>query len=171
MVRSILPWAERACMVSSGRQSCGEIRRGPPYGTKRASLYREWIVGANMQVGRSEAFEQLPCDELDAGWDSDDRDRIGAHRVALLQAYFARFGLWDEPTSRAAARRVVNEVLRTNVDWNDTGIDRRLVAVARKWIRDFSESYGSGAAPRPSVDAHVPNWVSRAPVLLANFPP
>jgi hypothetical protein len=124
----------------------------------------------NMQVGRSEAFEQSLCDELDAGWDSDVRDRIGAHRVALLQAYFARFGLWNEPASRDASRRVVNEVLRTIVDWNDTGIDRRLVAVARKWIRDFSESYGSGSAPRPSVDAPVPNWLSRAPVLLAKFP-
>jgi len=130
--------------------------------------YRERTSGANMQVGRSEAFEQSLCDELDAGWNSDDRDRIGAHRVALLRAYFAHFGLWDEPASQAA-RRVVNEV-RTNVDWYDTGIDRRLVAVARKWIRDFSESYGSGPAPRPSVDAPVPNWLSRAPVLLAKFP-
>jgi len=123
-----------------------------------------------MQIGRSEAFEQSLCDELDAGWDSDDRDRKEAHRVALLQAYFAHFGLWNEPASRAAARRIVNEVLRTNVDWNDTGIDRRLVSVARKWIRDFSESYGSGPAPRLSVDAPAPNWLSRAPVLLAKFP-
>jgi len=121
-----------------------------------------------MQVGRSEAFEQLPCDELDAGWDSDDRDRIGAHRVALLQAYFARFGLWDEPTSRAAARRVVNEVLRTTVDWNDTALDRRLVSVARQWIRDFSES--CCPAPSPGVGSPVPNWLARAPVLLAKFP-
>lgn len=121
-----------------------------------------------MQVSNSELFDDSSCDELDAGWDSADRDRVGAHRVALLQAYFARLGLCDGPTSRAAARRVVSEVLRTTVDWNDTDVDRRLVAVARKWIRDFSESYGSLTAPSPTIP--VPNWYSRAPILLAKFP-
>lgn len=127
-------------------------------------------IGANMQVGSSEVFESSSYDDLDAGWDSDDRDRIGAHRIALLRTYFARFGLWDEATSQAAAHRVVNEVLQTARDWNDTEIDRRLVAVARKWIRDFAESRGSGPGPGPSVDSPVPNWLSRAPVLLSKFP-
>jgi hypothetical protein len=123
-----------------------------------------------MQVSNSELFDDSSCNELDAGWDSDDRDRLGAHRVALVQAYFACLGLCDGPTSRAAARRVVSEVLRTTVDWNDTDFDRRLVAVARKWIRDFSESYGSLTAPSRTVDSPVPNWHSRAPILLAKFP-
>ena len=123
-----------------------------------------------MQVTRTTVFDESSMDDLDAGWDSDDRDRVTAHRIALLQAYFARFGLWDEPTSRAAARRVVSELLNTTVDWNDKDFDRRLVAVARKWIRDFSQGYRLGPAPDPSVDAPVPNWVSRAPMLLSKFP-
>lgn len=115
-------------------------------------------------------LNESSTDDLDAGWDSDDRDRVTARRIGLLQAYFVRFGLWDEPTSRAAARRVVSELLQTTVDWNDKDLDRRLVSVARKWIRDFSESCPLGPAPDPSVDAPVPNWTSRAPMLLSKFP-
>jgi hypothetical protein len=121
-----------------------------------------------MQVSNSELFDGSPCDELDGGWDVDEK--MGAHRVALLQAYFARFGLWDEPTSQAAARRVLNEVLRATGDWNDTELDRRLVTVARKWIRDFSESCGPGPAVVANAGSPVANWFSRAPVLLAKFP-
>jgi hypothetical protein len=122
-----------------------------------------------MQVSRTPGFDESSSDDLDAGWDSDDRNRVTAHRIALLQAYFARFGLWDEPTSQAAARRVVSELLQTTVDWNDKDFDRRLVAIARKWIRDFSQGYRL-PVPKPSVDAPVPNWVSRAPMLLSKFP-
>ena len=121
-----------------------------------------------MQASGSEIFDDQWCDELDAGWDSDERERNWEHRIALLQAYFTRFGLWDKRTSEAAARRVVNEVLRTTVDWNDTALDRRLVSVARQWIRDFSES--CCPAPSPGVGSPVPNWLARAPVLLAKFP-
>jgi hypothetical protein len=91
-----------------------------------------------------------------------------AHRVSILRAYFARFGLSDPPTSRAAARLVMNEVLRTTVVGNDSELDRRLVAVARKWIRDFSES-DYGPAQSASGDP-VRNWFSRAPILLSKFP-
>jgi len=121
-----------------------------------------------MQGRKSEVFDKSPYDELDGGWDVDETDRLGAHRVALLQAYFARFGLWDAPTSQAAARRVLNEVLRTTNDWDDTELDRRLVTVARRWIRDFSESRGPVVAA--SADLPVANWFSRAPVLLSKFP-
>lgn len=122
----------------------------------------------HMQVSHSKVFDSSSCDELDGEWDVDETDRLGAHRLALLQAYFARFGLWDEPTSQAAARRVVNEVLRTANDRTDTELDRQLVAVARKWIRDFAES--SGPAVAATADLPVANWFSRAPVLLSKFP-
>jgi hypothetical protein len=124
--------------------------------------------GVNMQISHSKMFDSSSCDELDGAWDVDEADRLGAHRLALLQAYFSRFGLWDAPTSQAAARRVVNEVLRTTNGWNDAELDRRLVAVARKWIRDFSES--SGPAVAASADLPVANWFSRAPALLSKFP-
>ena len=119
-----------------------------------------------MQAFRVELFDESLCDELDDGWDSNDGDGLEAHRVSILRAYFARFGLSDPPTSRAAALRVVNEVLRTT--GNDAELDRRLVAVARKWIRDFSENT-CGSAQIPSGDP-VRNWFSRAPVLLSKFP-
>jgi hypothetical protein len=119
-----------------------------------------------MQVSKTPVFDESWTDDLDAGW--DDIDRVTAHRIAILQAYFTRFGLWDQQTSRAAARRVVSELLQTTVDWNDKDFDRRLVAVARKWIRDFSES--CGPVPDPIVDAPVSNWLSRASMLLSKFP-
>jgi hypothetical protein len=93
-----------------------------------------------MQLNKSQEFDDAWCDELDEGWDSSESDRMAAHRVALVQAYFASLGL-RQPASGAAAHRVVSEVVRTLGDWNDPSVDRQLVAVARKWIRDFSESY------------------------------
>jgi hypothetical protein len=122
-----------------------------------------------MQLDRPQGFDDASCDEIDEGWDSSESDRIAAHRVALVQAYFARLGL-REPASEAAAHRVVSEVVRTLVDWNDPNVDRRLVAVARKWIRSFSEDYAFAAGSSQAVDDPVPNWYSRTPALLAKFP-
>jgi hypothetical protein len=99
-------------------------------------------------------------DELDDGWDVDEQDRVAAHRVSLLRVYFTKLGLWDEPTSEAAARCVVTAVLREPYQRDDAALERRLVTVARKWVRDFSEP----SASPPS------NWFSRAPVLLSKFP-
>jgi hypothetical protein len=123
----------------------------------------------NMQISKSDLIDDSSWDGLDDGWDSDDGDRLAAHRIAILQAYFASLGL-RESASRTAAQRVVIEVLKTPVDRNDTGADRRLVAVARKWIRDFSESYGFAVSPSQPDDLSVLNWYSRAPSLLAKFP-
>lgn len=123
---------------------------------------------ANMEATRADLFDRSLCDELDDGWDSNDGDRTEAHRISILRAYFARFGLTDPLTSKAAARRVVSE-LRATVDWNDAEFDRRLVAVARKWMRDFSES-GYVPAQRASGDPTVGSWSSRSPILLSKFP-
>lgn len=111
-----------------------------------------------MQAIESTQVDQLVLDELDDGWDA--RERALAHRVALLQAYFARFGLVDAQTSQAAARRVLTAVLETTREQDEAELDRRLVKAARTWIRDFTT--GDGAADG--------GWVSRASVLLAKFP-
>ena len=113
-----------------------------------------------MNISRPSLVDPSVYDELDDGWDVGDQDRIAAHRVALLRVYFATFGLGDEPTSEAAARCVVTAVLREPSERDDAALERRLVTVARKWVRDFSESSASPSG----------NWFSRAPVLLSKFP-
>jgi hypothetical protein len=94
--------------------------------------------------------------ELDDEWDAIERR--SAHRVALLQVYFAQFGLVDAPKSREAPTRVVNAVL----EWSgeDPELERRLVKVARNWIRDFATAAGSADG----------RWVSSAPAVLSKFP-
>jgi hypothetical protein len=117
-----------------------------------------------MQLGKCQVFDEASCDDLGLR----ESNRAIAHRVALLQAYFARIGL-RKPASEAAAHRVVSEVGRTVVDWNDPDVDRRLVVVAREWIRSFSENYVFAVAPSQPVDCPVSNWYSRAPALLAKI--
>jgi hypothetical protein len=98
-------------------------------------------------------------DALDASWDDDESDREISHRLALMRIYFARFGLADREALEAAARRVVVTVRRITDSEDDGAVERRLVAVARSWVRDFAESVeGPG------------DWLSRAPALLSKFP-
>lgn len=100
-------------------------------------------------------------DGLDDGWDPGEVDPVATHRLALLRTYFARFGL--QGTSAAAARCVLTAVLREpSLGRDDAAIERRLIAVARTWLRDFSEADG--------VPSAAGTWLSRAPVLLSKFP-
>lgn len=105
-------------------------------------------------------MDQSAYDALDDGWDLEKRNRIAEHRVALLRAFFETFGLWEESASEAAAHSVIATVLREPQERDDAALERRLIAVAREWVRDFS-----------GTSASVPgDWCARAPVLLSRFP-
>lgn len=109
-----------------------------------------------MQISETETLD-LSLEELDSGWENEESDRETSHRVALLRAYFARFGLSDREALDAAARRVVTAVRKATNGETNSEMERRLVVVARTWIRDFA---GSGEE----------QWTSRAPALLSKFP-
>ena len=82
-----------------------------------------------------------------------------AHRVAMLEAYLARFGLTHQAAAEEAARRVLAAVACDHVAPSE--LDQRLIVTARGWVREFA----GATAGQPAHD-----WFWRAPILLGKFP-